>query len=56
MPGSDFDYHGPMSKRDEHKVSTGHRPHMTGGGIHADRRTRRLRTRAASKASAMKEW
>lgn len=56
VPGSDFDYHGPMSKRDEHKVSTGHRPHMTGGGIHADRRTRRLRTRAASKASAMKEW
>lgn len=45
-----------MTKPEYAKVETGHRPHMTGGGIHGDRRTKRNRTRGAQKRNAIKEW
>lgn len=50
-----IDYHGPMTKKPA-KTSHGHLPHMTGGGIHGDRRTKRMRTRSAQKRFAIKEW
>ena len=34
------------------KRRTGHCPHRSGAGIHADRRTRRCRTRAAQNRQA----
>lgn len=41
---------GPRSKK--HAYATGHRPHMSGGGIH-DSRPARARTRAAAKSRAL---
>lgn len=44
-----------MSSRDEaHKVATGHRKHMTGGGPH-DPRPNRKRTRGDAERAAIKE-
>jgi hypothetical protein len=37
-------------------VAKGHQPHCSGAGQHGDRRTKRLRTRAAQKHQAMREW
>ena len=37
------------------KVARGHKSHLSGAGIHQDRRTRRLRTRGASFRRAMAE-
>lgn len=34
----------------------GHRPHRSGAGIHADKRTKRLRTRQAQKQFSLKGW
>lgn len=42
-------------KVDETKVSTGHKPHVTGTGAHKDKRTKRNRTRADQKRNSIKE-
>ena len=39
-----------------YKVKMGHQLHMSGGGVHEDCRTKRLRTRGAKKRAAFKEW
>lgn len=38
------------------KVADGHKPHFTGAGAHADKRTKRLRTRSQRNSNAIKEW
>lgn len=39
--------------RDPWKVATGHRPHITGSGIHGDKRTKRNRDRSAQRRNAI---
>lgn len=38
---------------DQTKVKRGHQSHRSGAGVHADRRTRRQRTRRAAMAAAL---
>lgn len=40
-------------KVDHTKVARGHQPHITGAGVHKDKRTKRQRTRAASFRAAV---
>lgn len=37
------------------KVAMGHQPHFTGTGVHADKRTKRQRTRRAQLQAALKD-
>lgn len=37
------------------KVSTGHKQHTTGSGVHADKRLKRLKTRANQNKKAIEE-
>lgn len=39
--------------RDPWKVASGHRPHITGSGIHGDKRTKRNRDRSSQKRHAI---
>ena len=39
----------------DHKVSLGHQAHITGTGVHGDRRTKRQRTRSANRRKAILE-
>jgi hypothetical protein len=41
---------------DPSKVARGHRPHRSGAGKHADKRTKRLRTRGTKDRAAIREW
>lgn len=41
---------------DPTKVAIGHQPHLSGTGVHGDRRTKRHRTRAAQRRKAVGEW
>ncbi len=34
----------------------GHKPHRSGAGIHADRRTKRCKTRHNAVSRSMKDW
>ena len=43
-------------KANSFKVSTGHRPHITGTGVHGDKRTKRNRTRHNQRRAALGEW
>lgn len=36
--------------------NTGHQPHRSGAGIHADRRTKRCKTRHNAITRSIKEW
>ena len=38
------------------KVSIGHQPHVTGTGVHKDKRTKRNRTRSDQKRRIMREY
>lgn len=37
-------------------VAMGHQPHITGSGVHQDRRRKRLRTRSAQRRAAVGEY
>ena len=39
-----------------HKVAAGHQPHITGTGVHKDKRTKRNRTRSDRKRTSINEW
>lgn len=41
---------------DTTKISTGHKQHMSGSGIHKDRRNRRNKTRSAQAYKAIKDF
>tara|TARA_B100000941_G_C28502196_1_gene555052 strand:- start:711 stop:875 length:165 start_codon:yes stop_codon:yes gene_type:complete len=41
-------------KLDPTKVARGHQAHISGAGVHKDKRTKRCRTRAAQKRAAIK--
>lgn len=57
--------HTPTQKKKENnkftisikpwKVAIGHQQHVTGTGVHADKRTRRCRTRGAQLRAAMQD-
>lgn len=38
------------------KVAIGHTQHTTGSGVHKDKRTKRVRTRATAASRAIGEW
>ena len=44
---------GTVSK--DEKVSTGHQDHITGTGVHKDKRTKRNRTRSNQQRRAIKD-
>ena len=44
----------PM-RRKPHEVRRGHAPHLSGAGVHRDRRTRRRRSRQAASGGALKD-
>ena len=39
-----------------YKVATGHRAHITGAGVHHDKRLKRQKTRSNQKRKALAEW
>ena len=45
-----------MVKIDPMKVSIGHQSHVTGTGIHGDKRTKRHRTRSAQNRRMIGDW
>jgi hypothetical protein len=44
----------PKSRK-AHEVRRGHAPHLAGAGVHADRRTRRRRSRQAAGGGAVRD-
>lgn len=43
-------------KIDPTKVARGHQAHVTGAGVHHDKRTKRNRTRGNQRRAALREW
>lgn len=43
-------------KASDMKVAIGHQPHVTGTGVHKDKRTKRNRTRSDQKRRILKEY
>jgi len=43
-------------KANSFKVAIGHQSHLTGTGIHGDKRTKRNRTRSDQRRAAVGEW
>jgi len=43
-------------KIDPTKVARGHQAHITGTGVHHDKRTKRNRTRGNQNRAAIREW
>ncbi len=56
MPKTDADMMKFTIHIDPTKVAIGHQPHISGTGVHGDRRTKRHRTRAAQRRRAVGEW
>ena len=45
-----------ITKMDQLRAPKGHSSHITGTGVHGDKRTKRERTRSSQKRKTFKEW